>query len=79
MTPPEAPVFVEDAGDKALKSLIITLNHDVTDSCISSFRIDIVTKLEETASLESLSFQNIYDRIETMEADEYIELVSEIR
>jgi hypothetical protein len=40
--------------NKALKSLIVTLDMDVTRSCVSAFCIDIAAMLQENASLESL-------------------------
>jgi hypothetical protein len=41
--------------NNALKSLIISMQHGVTESCLSSFRIDVVAMLQENRSLESLS------------------------
>jgi hypothetical protein len=65
--------------NKALKSLIITLPRDVTGPYLSSFRIDIATMLQENTSLESLSFQNMYYGIETMETERCIALVTALQ
>jgi hypothetical protein len=44
--------------NKALKSLVFHVRHDVTESCLSAFRINIMSMLQENASLESLTIQN---------------------
>jgi hypothetical protein len=44
--------------NKALKSLVVGVQYGVTESCLSAFRIDIVTMLQENTSLESLSVKN---------------------
>jgi hypothetical protein len=44
--------------NKALKSLMLTVNVDTTESCLSAFRIDIVAMLHDNASLESLSIDH---------------------
>jgi hypothetical protein len=41
--------------NKALKSLVVSVESGVTESCLSAFRIDIVAMLQENTSLESLS------------------------
>jgi hypothetical protein len=41
--------------NKALNSLIVHAQHGVKESCLSVFRIDIVTMLQENAALENLS------------------------
>jgi hypothetical protein len=64
--------------NKALKTLIIILDQDVTTFSVSAFRINIAVMLQENTSLERLSFQNIC-RIETMEAEKYIALVAALQ
>jgi hypothetical protein len=44
--------------NKTLKSLVVGV-YGATDSCISAFRIDMATTLQENASLESLSFRSV--------------------
>jgi hypothetical protein len=41
--------------NKALKSLVVEVHHDATESCLSSFCINIMSMLQENASLESLT------------------------
>jgi hypothetical protein len=42
--------------NKTLQSLVVAMRRDVTtESCLSTFRVDIVTILQENTSLESLS------------------------
>jgi hypothetical protein len=63
--------------NKALKSLLVDVKHGVTESCISAFRIDIATLLQENASLESLTFKNIFGR--EVEAEDYLALVTALQ
>jgi hypothetical protein len=44
--------------NKALKSLMLTVNFDTTESCLSAFRIDIVAMLQDNASIESISIDH---------------------
>ncbi len=44
-------------ASKTLKSLTVTLDKDVTESCLFAFCIDIAIMLQENMSLESLSIQ----------------------
>jgi hypothetical protein len=60
----------------ALKSLIIRWK-DVTESCLSAFRIDIVAMLQENTSLESLTFRS-WNGIE-IKAEEYFKLVTALQ
>jgi hypothetical protein len=63
--------------NKSLKSLIIvTLEQDVTESCLSAFRLDIATMLQENASLESLTVEQRWTKIK---AEEYIGLVTALQ
>jgi hypothetical protein len=62
--------------NKVLKSLLVDLEDCVRESCLSPFRFDIATMLQENASLENISFQIFCDRFETMDAEEYIALVT---
>jgi hypothetical protein len=63
--------------NKALKSLMVTLQKDVTESCISTFRLDIATMLQENTSLENLFVQSLKG-IE-IRAEEYFELVTALQ
>jgi hypothetical protein len=62
--------------NKALKSLMITLEEDATESRVFAFRIDIAAMLQENASLESLSIRKSWNRIK---AEEYIALVTALQ
>jgi hypothetical protein len=44
--------------NKALKSLVIILERDVTESCASAFCIDILAMLQDNVSLESFIFRS---------------------
>jgi hypothetical protein len=59
--------------NKTLKSLMVNVDQDVTEACLSAFRIDIASKLQDNASLESLSIHNY---VEVVEADVYVALIT---
>jgi hypothetical protein len=61
--------------NKALKSLVVDVHHSVTESCLSAFRFDIATMLEENASLESLSIR-CYNAIK---AEDYVVLITALQ
>jgi hypothetical protein len=63
--------------NKALKSLMLSVNFDTTKLCLSVFRIDIVTMLQENASLESLSIDHEY--LIEIKAEEYFVLVTTLQ
>jgi hypothetical protein len=54
--------------NKALKSLKVSVERGVTESCLSAFFIDIVAMLQDNTSLESLSIQSLQFKIT---AEEY--------
>jgi hypothetical protein len=64
--------------NKALKCLVIDVQRGVDESYLFAFRtgIDITAILQENATFESLFIQNIYGWIESIEAEEYITLVT---
>jgi hypothetical protein len=64
-------------ANKALKSLVVTLQRWVTESCLSALCFDIVTALQDNASLESLDVHN-WDRIK-MKAEDYFDLVTALQ
>jgi hypothetical protein len=59
--------------NKVLKTLVVRVSHKVTESCFSAFRINIMSMLQDNASLETLSIQNHLVLVET---EVYIELVT---
>jgi hypothetical protein len=61
--------------NKALNSLIVHAHNGVTESCLSVFRIDIVTMLQENAALENLSILTW----NAIKAEEYIVLVTALQ
>jgi hypothetical protein len=63
--------------NKALKSLIIRLNHVTEESCVSAFRINIAAMLQETASLESITIVS-WESLEN-EAEEYLVLITKLQ
>jgi hypothetical protein len=64
--------------NKALKSLVINLVQCcVTKVCLSTFRLDIVTMLQDNTSLESLTVRNC-NRFQ-IKADEYFALVTAVQ
>jgi hypothetical protein len=63
--------------NKALKSLMITLEGDVTESYVSTFRIGIVTMLQENTSLESLLVESS-QRVE-IRAEEYFVIITTLQ
>jgi hypothetical protein len=68
--------------NKALKSLVVTFEEDVTESCVSAFRFDIAAMLQENASLESLfiqSYNSIKMKAEDFKAEEYFVLVTALQ
>jgi hypothetical protein len=56
--------------NKALKSLMITLDQDVMESCLSAFRIDIAVMLQENTSLESLTIRKSSGSLESLRLSE---------
>jgi hypothetical protein len=69
--------------NKALKSLAVDVHRGVTESCLSAFRIDIVTMLQENTSLESLSikkhcqaFEIVFNDDADFGVDAYVALVT---
>jgi hypothetical protein len=64
--------------NKALKSFQVDVLHPAKESCLSTFRIGIVTMLQETASLESISISN-WNIIERMKDEEYIALITALQ
>jgi hypothetical protein len=63
--------------NKALKSLMINLAKNVTESCASAFRIDIAAMLQDSTSLESLLVESYKSIIPN--ADEYVALVTALQ
>jgi hypothetical protein len=61
--------------NNALKSLVVTLDDDVTESCLSAFRIDIATMLQDNASLETLSIPSL----KGVTAEHYFALVTALQ
>jgi hypothetical protein len=59
----------------ALKSLEVTLDQNVTESCVDNFVTDIAEMLEENPSLESLCI----GRYDLIHADEYVELITALQ
>jgi hypothetical protein len=47
--------------NNALKSLVVTLGQDVTESCVAAFRTDVAAMLQDNKSLESLNVQGWVD------------------
>jgi hypothetical protein len=60
--------------NKALKSLVIHVHHDATESCLSAFCINIMSMLQENASLESLTVQK--HGYMKLKAEMYVALVT---
>jgi hypothetical protein len=60
-------------GSQVLDS---SLDKGATELCVSSFRIDIATMLQDKTSLESISIRNRWNMIETIKAEEYMALVT---
>jgi hypothetical protein len=58
--------------NKALKYLIVTVDHFVTESCFAAFCIDIAGMLQENASLESLTIEGSHK----IKAKEYCVLIT---
>jgi hypothetical protein len=61
--------------NKTLKSLVVDADHGVTESCLSTFRIDFVAMLQENVSLESLSILFIH----AVKAEEYVVLIAALQ
>jgi hypothetical protein len=61
--------------NKALKSLMVDLQDDVTQSCLSTFRVDIAAMLQENASVVSLSVRSNF----ALNADEFFVLVTALQ
>jgi hypothetical protein len=61
--------------NKALKSLVVNVQHGVTDSSLSAFRIDIAAMLQDSASLESLSIRST----NAIRAEEYVAFVTSLQ
>jgi hypothetical protein len=61
--------------NKALKSLIVNMQRDITESCLSAFRIDIAAMLHDNASLESISILTW----KGIKAEDYIVLVTALQ
>jgi hypothetical protein len=59
-------------SNKALKSLAVGVQHGVTDSCISAFRIEIATILQENDSLEILYIRSS----KAVKATDYVALIT---
>jgi hypothetical protein len=82
-----SPVSTDDNSDlwcralsflrtnKALKSLMVSLDHRVTESRVAAFRTDIAAMLQENSSLVNLSIL-CWD---TIQAEEYVALVIAFR
>jgi hypothetical protein len=62
---------------KALKSLVVNVVMDVTESCFAAFRTDIAVMLQENVSLESLSIRSWSRFIIT--AEEYLVLITALQ
>jgi hypothetical protein len=52
--------FSSPRTNKTAPSLVVDIRHGVTESCLSTFRVDIVAMLQEDTSLESLSISSDY-------------------
>jgi hypothetical protein len=63
---------------KALKSLLVDAEYHVTASCLSAFRIDMATLLQENTSLESLTIKKSAIDMK-VKAEEYIALVTALQ
>jgi hypothetical protein len=66
-------------NNKTLKSLTVTLKYGVRESCVSAFRIDIAVILQENTSLENLFIYKSRDGLDTIEAEEYIAIVTTVQ
>jgi hypothetical protein len=64
--------------NKAVKSLVVDMQNGFTESCLSAFRIDIVTMLQENTSLESLFFRRSWNGIK-IKAEEYFVLIAALQ
>jgi hypothetical protein len=63
--------------NKTLKSLVVDVQHGVTESCLSAFRIDIVAMLQENVSLESISIANV--NVFKIKAEEWFVIVTALQ
>jgi hypothetical protein len=61
--------------NKALKSLVVNLKMDATESRIAAFRTDVVAMLQENVSLQSLSIRSQ----NTVKADERVALLTALQ
>jgi hypothetical protein len=61
--------------NKALKYLVVDLEHNVTQSRATAFRTDIVAMIEDNVSLESLSIRKGWTR-NGIQAEEYVALIT---
>jgi hypothetical protein len=64
--------------NKALKSLMVNLDKNVPESCVSTLRCHLAAMLQENTSLESLSIRKSGFRI-GMKAEEYFSLVTALQ
>jgi hypothetical protein len=63
--------------NKALKSLVVNVKNDATDSCVATLRSDIACMLQENASLESLCIRSFHTS--KIEAEVYFVLVTALQ
>jgi hypothetical protein len=61
---------------KTLKSLLVDLEYNVEESCLSAFCIDIAAMLQDNTSLERLTIRNEDSRSETIKFEQYVALVT---
>jgi hypothetical protein len=61
--------------NKTLQSLLVDMQRNVTTKCLSAFRIDIATTLQDNKSLESLSIRSWND----INAEEYCVVVTALQ
>jgi hypothetical protein len=64
--------------NKALKSLMVTLDRDATKSCFGALCGDIAAMLQDNASLESLAIRKIDITIK-IKAEEYFSLITTLQ